>query len=242
MENDKRGKTGPLDKGFLEQETLEGIKQLKANKSYFGVICNEMLKCNPKAISRVLCKLFNCILKAKISPEKWNLSFIKPLHKSGTMSKHDNYRGICISNHLSKLFTSLLDKRLQLWANSNNVLPDNSVGFRKGVRRTEDGLFIFTSLLDKYAKKRKKVYACFVDFTKFYNTVSDDLLFIKLLEKGITDIFSSLIKNIYANYKYAVKVRLPTYEDSDTSIISKANYHTRYRWVRTTFIRSIAGL
>ena len=98
------------------------------------------------------------------------------------MSKHDNYRGICISNHLSKLFTSLLNKRLRLRADNNNVLPDNSPGFRKGVR-TEDGLFILTSLLDKYAKKGKKVYACFVDFTEFYDTVSPDLIFIKLFEK-----------------------------------------------------------
>ena len=44
MENDIRVKTGPLDKGFLEQEILEGIKQLKPNKPHFGVICNEILK------------------------------------------------------------------------------------------------------------------------------------------------------------------------------------------------------
>ena len=52
MKNDIKGKTGPLDEGFLEQEILEGIRQLKPNKSHFGVICNEMLKCNPKAVSR----------------------------------------------------------------------------------------------------------------------------------------------------------------------------------------------
>ena len=114
MENDIKAKVGPLDEGFLEQEILKDIKRLKSSKFYFGVTCDEMLKCNPKAVSRVLCKLFNCILKTKIFPEKWNLSLIKPLLKSGTMSKHDNYRGICISNHLSKFFTSLLDKRLQL--------------------------------------------------------------------------------------------------------------------------------
>ena len=127
---------------------------------------------------------------------------IKPLHKSGTMSKHDNYRGIYVSNHLSKLFTSLLNKRLHLGADNNNVLPDNSLGFKKEVR-TEDGLFILTSLLDKYAKKRKKVYACFVDFTKFYDTVSHDLLFIKLLEKEITGNFYFVLKNIYNKQIYS---------------------------------------
>ena len=65
VENDIKGKPGPLDEGFLEQEISEGVKQLKPNKSHFCVICNKMLKCNPKAVSRVLCKLFNCILNQK---------------------------------------------------------------------------------------------------------------------------------------------------------------------------------
>ena len=47
---------------------------------------------------------------------------------------------------------------------------------------------------------------------------------------------------MYNNCKYAVKVQLPMYEGSDTFIKNKANYHTRYRWFRTTFFRSIAGL
>ena len=89
--------------------------------------------------------------------------------------------------------------------------------------------------------RKGQVYACFVDFTKFYDTVSHDLLFIKLLEEGITGNFYFLLKNMYNNCKYAVKVHLPTYEDSDAFIKSKANYHTRYRWFRTTFFRSIAG-
>ena len=52
----------------------------------------------------------------------------------------------------SELFTALLHKRLKKWSVKENVLPDNSLGFRKGLR-TEDGIFILTTLLDKYAKR-----------------------------------------------------------------------------------------
>ena len=58
-------------------------------------------------------------------------------------------------NHLSELFTALLHKRLEKWSVEENVLPDNSLGFRKGLR-TEGGIFILTTLLDKYAKRGKK--------------------------------------------------------------------------------------
>ena len=47
---------------------------------------------------------------------------------------------------------------------------------------------------------------------------------------------------MYNNCKYAVRVQLLTYEDSNTFVKSKANYQARYRWFRTTFFRSIAGL
>ena len=93
----------------------------------------------PKAIALPLCSMFNFILRSKTFPEAWNLSLIKPIHKPGSLSKPDNYRGICISSHLSKLFTALLHKKLGKWTAVNNILPNKSLGFRKGLR-TEDGI------------------------------------------------------------------------------------------------------
>ena len=103
LEEDVQGKQNQWILFF--PKLFDSFKVLKLNKSKFEVISNEMLRCNPKAISKVLCKLFNYILKNKTFPEMWNISLIKPLHKNGNTTKHDNYRGICISNHLSKLFT-----------------------------------------------------------------------------------------------------------------------------------------
>ena len=200
------------------------------------MISNEMLRCNPKAISKVLCKLFNYILKNKTFPEIWNISLIKPLHKSGSTAKHDNYRGICISNHLSKLFTLILNKRLQAWADQNDVIPDQSLGFRKGLR-TEDGLFVLNSILDKYARKGQKVYACFVDFAKFYDSISHDLLFLKLAQKGVVGNFYFLLKNMYGNCKYAVKVQLPV-----NDVKGKNSSNISYKWYTTTNFRSVVGL
>ena len=146
--------SGSLDYDRTTEDIISTIKTLKLNKSSFGIVPIEVLKCNPEAIATPLCLIFNNILRSKLFPNSWNLSLIKPIHKCGTFSKHDNYRGICISNHLSRLFTALLHKRLEKWSVKENVLPDNSLGFRKGLR-TEDGIFILTTLLDKYAKRGK---------------------------------------------------------------------------------------
>ena len=72
-----------------------------------------------------------------------------------------------------------MNKRLPKWTEINKILPENSLGFHKGLR-TEDGPFVLESIIDKYPGERSKVYACFVDFSKYYDTISRDLLFSKL--------------------------------------------------------------
>ena len=104
FEKEMTGKIAPLDSIFTESEIINTIKSLKLSKSNFGVISNEMLKCNPKAISKVLCHLFNFIMHSKILPEGWHLSLIKPIHKSGSTLKHDKIGGfaypITLPNYL----------------------------------------------------------------------------------------------------------------------------------------------
>ena len=109
-------KQGPLDFDFHTDEISLVIKSLKSNKANFGIVTNEILHCSPSAIARPLSYLFNIILRTRVVPSTWNLSLIKPLHKTGSHSKHGNYRWICISNHLSKLFTAILHRRLETWS------------------------------------------------------------------------------------------------------------------------------
>ena len=148
-----------------------------------------------------------------------------------------SYRGICISNHLSKLFTALLNKRLEQLSKSNNILLEKSLGFRKGLR-TEDGIFVLTTILDKYAKK---VFSCFVDFAKFYDSIAHNLLFLKLAEKGISGNFLFLLKNMHMNCSYAIKVPLPIKPQCNEKNRSKKKMSTHH-WFRTTPFKAKAGL
>ena len=150
-----QGKPGPLDTKITIKEISTMIKLLKLGKSKFGPVSDEILKCNPKEILPTLCIMFNFVLESQIFPNSWNLSLIKQLYKYGPKTKHSNYRGICISSHLSKLFTCVLNKRLEKWVEFNKILPDRSFGFRKGLK-TEDGLFVFSTILDKYGKRDKR--------------------------------------------------------------------------------------
>ena len=58
-------------------------------------------------------------------------------------------------------------------------------------------------------QKGGRLFSCFVDFAKFYDSNSRNLLFIKLAEKGISGNFYFLLKNMYSNCSCAIKVLLP---------------------------------
>ncbi len=52
-----------------------------------------------------------------------------------------------------------------------------------------DNLYILRTLIEQSTHKRKKVYCCFVDFHKAFDTVLCDLLWQVLAEMGIVGCF-----------------------------------------------------
>ena len=72
------------------------------------------------------------------------------------------------------------------------IIDYNQVGFRKGFR-TSDHVFTLKTLIDNTLNNKKKLYTCFVDFKKAYDSVWRDGLFLKLLQAGIGKGFVELI-------------------------------------------------
>ena len=60
----------------------------------------------------ILCNLFNVILDSGIFPENWCNGTIIPVFKKSDKNDINNYRGITLMSHLSKLFTTILFNRL----------------------------------------------------------------------------------------------------------------------------------
>ena len=56
---------------------------------------------------------------------------INPLFKKGDDKKHDNYRGISLLSIVSKVFTSILNKRLTTWAETEKKKSKEQAGFRE---------------------------------------------------------------------------------------------------------------
>ena len=203
-EDGKRNKI--LDFEFTHKEVLDRIKKLKNNKQCgLDLIPNEFIKQGHPILLNLLVDLFNKILAQNSFPEQWNTSTMSVIHKSKDINDCNNYRGICISSCLGKLFTSLLQQRLQNYLDDNDSLNDFQAGFRPGYRTT-DHLFTIKTLIHKYVYKSKKpIYAVFVDFSKAFDSVWRPGLFKKMLDLGIGGNFYQIIKSMYLNTKFVVK-------------------------------------
>ena len=88
---------------------------------------------------------------------------------------------------------------------NNNLYSNFQAGFRPGYRTT-DHIFTIKTLINKYLKQsKKKIYACFVDFSKAFDTVWRHGMFKKLLQLGIGGNFYKVIKHMYMHSKFVVK-------------------------------------
>ena len=92
--------------------------------------------------------------------------------------------GFAISSCLSKFFTKILHNRLENYLEQNDIICPEQIGFRKGAR-TSDHIFSLKTLIDKYFRKNKYVFVCFVDLRKAFDTVNRHALLYKLFRYNI---------------------------------------------------------
>jgi hypothetical protein len=132
---------------------------------------------------------------------------IHALHKGGDALQFENYRGIIVGHVLAKVFAMILKARLSSWAEKRGLRARGQVGFKKDFCTT-DNLHILRTLIEQNIHKRKKVYCCFVDFRKAFDTMPRDLLWQMLVEMGIVGRFMQCLQSMYN--QDSVRIMHPT--------------------------------
>ena len=153
-----------LNAPITVDEISKVILTLKNQKAYSmnDNVPNEYLKYSKYAMLPIYCKLFNLILNTGIIPEAWSKGAILPIYKNkgdGDINDPDNYRGITILSCFGKLFTALLNQRLNSYLESTGLLIEEQAGFRKHYS-TADHIFSLKMLIDFYLYKKKAVILC----------------------------------------------------------------------------------
>ena len=131
---------------------------------------------------------------------------IIPIFKSGDKEEANNYRGITITllSCLGKLFTKVMNKRLDKWAEKGQLLKETQFEFRKG-RGTTDCLFILQGMIELMLGRGYKMYAAFIDYEKCYDYFHRAATFGKLLKNGVSSKCIRMFHSMYTQMKLEIK-------------------------------------
>ena len=126
---------------------------------------------------------------------------LQSINREGRNDPAD-YRDICVSSCLGKLFRSILNQRLLEHIMSLNTLHlhKSQIGFLPN-NRTADHVFAPRTLIDKYVHNHKeKMYACFVCFKKAFDPIWHVGLLHRPLQITVGGCFHNLIKSFNLSF------------------------------------------
>ena len=152
----------------------------------------------------ILNKLFNNIFACGYFSSTCSDRLMLHLHKKGSVDNVENYRDITLLSILSKLFTKMLNKRLNLYAESNRVYIESQRGFRSN-SGTVNGIFVLHNIVNWCISNRKKIYCAFLEYSKAFDNVVRDNLWNKLLKVGIRGKIITMMQSIYSSVKSRVR-------------------------------------
>ena len=84
-------------------------------------------------------------MQTQAYPTMWQTGVLTPIHKQGSPSVPDNYRGITVTSCLGKVFSIAMNNRLETFCTKHSIIDERQTSHKKGVRTT-DNVFILKSI------------------------------------------------------------------------------------------------
>ena len=207
VKNDNATLINDLDIEISIEEVQKVVKNLKTQKSpgIDGLI-SEVFQSSIDILCPLLVKIFNVVFSTGCYPKSWSEGAITPIFKKGDTHDANNYRGITLINILSKTYSHILHNRLLAWAEEYEKINKCQFGFQPH-KSTVDCIFLFHSIIAKTISQGHKLYCCFVDYRKAFDTVNRNFLWHKLIENNLSSRMVQSLKSMYQNVKTCIKVQ-----------------------------------
>ena len=197
-----------LDVPFTSEEVDSVLKKLKLGKAagHDGVQA-EHLKCGGLILRDWILQICNAITELEHVPDSLKIGIITPLYKGGGKDPLDthSYRGVTLTSVLAKVLESLILTRLQCHYSEKGIPHLNQTAYRKGVCCAE-AIFSTLEVLSIYSQRCEKVYMCFYDLQKAFDSVYYSVLLKRLYEAGVDGRAWRLLRSWYASPKSMVRV------------------------------------
>ena len=190
---------------FTLAELSQVIEELRKGKTpgYDGVNAELLLEAGEGLLAPLL-KIFNAIRVSKDIPKQWNNVLISLIYKNkGSKKELVNYRGIFLTVIVSKVFESLLKKRMSTELKEVNLLQAGS----RTNRSPADNTFLLRGCIDHQKYLGGCLYITAYDFEQAFDSLwlQDCVLSLKSL--NVPDYILQLIQNM--NQKANVIIKTP---------------------------------
>lgn len=155
-------------------------------------------------VKRPLTHIFNTSISTGTFPERLKISKCIPIFKGkGDKTLVENYRLVCLVDNFSKPIEKILSSRLLDFFDETNFFLDSQFGFRRGLS-TKHAILAIINYITKHLNDNKYVLGIFLDVMKAFDSVTHDILFIKLENAGIRGIALDWFKSYFQNRKQKV--------------------------------------
>ena len=131
-----------------------------------------------------------------VSPLTGRIIASKALHKGGDRNELSNYRTIMLAPIMTKLFGSLLENKLNVWAEKHTKRAKGQAGFRAH-HSTVDHLITLRVIMEENRPQEKPLYMCFVDFKKAFDTVPRQELMSRMQRIGVPKELQHGVQKLY---------------------------------------------
>lgn len=188
---------------ITREEVKAALKDLKYGKAggVSGVLAEHIRGSGDVGVE-VITRICNEVLDGKKMPEDWLSSVLVPLYKGkGDVRECGSYRGVKLLEHAMKVLERVVEKRLR----ATVQVDDMQCGFMPG-KGTTDAIFMVRMLQEKYARKKKKLYYCFVDLEKAFDRVPRRVIEWALRVKGVEEWLVAAVMQMYEGAKTRVRV------------------------------------
>ena len=148
--------------------------------------------------------LMNECLNSSVMPKSWKIGTVTPIPKGSASLNVGEYRPVSVLPCPSKVLERIVYNQLVYFSETNALLDKRQHGFRKGFS-TASAIMEVTDFLYESIDNGCYVHCAFIDYSKAFDTLNHDILFVKLnnlgIGKGVLDWCKDYLSNRFQSVK-----------------------------------------
>ncbi|PNF13578.1 hypothetical protein B7P43_G19014 [Cryptotermes secundus] len=174
IRREEKGKEGTSDMKWMPIKTTEFTSVLAKTHNWKSPgsdqIQNYWLKAFPVTHSYIV-EAFNKIIEKPQQMPEWlttGITYLLPKSKNTMDPK--NYRPITCLSTMYKMLTGIIARRISLYLEEHNLLPEEQKGCHPGSKGCKDQLLISKAILEDCRRRKKNLNIDWIDYQKAFDS------------------------------------------------------------------------